>query len=109
MDFHDFPSVLGKSGVDLFHPSSYVRAYRRLLPRSYAHRADRLRMELLLLNGGIYVDMDSLVLRDLTPLREQVWPQAHGGFLFLFRFLWGSSGSSVFIGFLISLWVRFVI
>ena len=40
--------------------------------RRYAHVADRLRMELLLLNGGIYVDADSLVLRDLTPLREQV-------------------------------------
>ena len=30
MDFHDFPMFLGKSGVDLFHPPSYVRAYSHL-------------------------------------------------------------------------------
>ena len=41
--------------------------------RKFAHQADVLRLELLQTFGGVYLDMDVLLLRPLAPL-VRVWP-----------------------------------
>ena len=77
------------------HARKLVRLHRVRLVRSIfghplrhaAHRADILRLQLLIRHGGIYLDLDVIVLRPMAPLLNgaafvigREGDEAHGGF-----------------------------